>query len=138
MSHYKPRFLIEVDSVRGDMDSPHEEYMSLDDREDAERQVNHLDRTRNVYLTDRALAKRASSAEGARARGYYGLPYKGEDILSYVLGTIDRNADEALDRVDADANKKAVEFDKRHEASWRAADYALSDIKWEAMLHAAA
>ena len=136
--NYKPRFLIEVDSVRGDMDSPREARSAWDDRDQAVQEVNSIDRHRNVYLTDRALDKKPSTKQGAYDRGYYGLHIRtGVQTLSYLQGKIDRSTDDALDRLDDLVEQKRVEFDKRHEQSWYAARSKVSDIEWERTLHAA-
>lgn len=54
-----------------------------------------------AFVTDLGTLHRASTPEGARARGYYGLNIRtGVHTLSYVQGKIDRMADEALDGLD--------------------------------------
>lgn len=124
MSEYKPRYLIEVDSVRGGMDSPREARAAYDDREWAVQEVNHIDLFRNVYITDRANQTSRKTETLYYGAGYYDLPFKGKSLDAldhYMKGKIDRMADIALDNIDTHAAKLEREFNERwHGSSVRA------------------
>jgi hypothetical protein len=124
MSNYKPRWLIQVDSVRGDMDSPKTDYDAYRDRGDTVDMVNQIDAYRNVYLVDRTEQESSSPTVRAYGQGYYGLPYKEgfntglvfRDDLAvdhYIDGVINRLGDEALDRLDALVDQKAREHEEK-------------------------
>lgn len=124
--NYKPRYLVETTAAKhGELIL--KTVLETDHKSDVEDTVQGLAYDgRYGTVTDRALGKRASTPEGARARGYYVIPYSGDDIESYVRGKIDRAADYALDRLDDLTDSKRDAFEARHRDSWVRAEQALA------------
>lgn len=96
--NFKPRFLIETIE-----NGATERTFAATTRSSADADILEnaiLNMGLPAFVTDLGTLHRASTPEGARARGYYGMRYSGKDILSFVQGKIDRMADEALDGLD--------------------------------------
>lgn len=123
--NYKDRYIIEVDSIRGDMDSPRKEWGTYSESAEAVQELNRLDRTRNVYLVDRA-----NLSDRVRAYGYYNVKYRGDDIFTYVQGVIDREADLALDRLDRLVDEQRTNFERKYRLVWGAAELEILTLEW--------
>jgi hypothetical protein len=144
MTNYKDRWLIQVDSVRGDMDSPRKDLRAHSDMRDAVIDVNQVDRYQNVYLVDRALQTSHFADVRAYGQGYYGLKFREEDtslsaepadasLNHYMDGVIDRLGDEALDRLDLLMYQKRDEHEDKiaERARARGGEELLSELRRE-------
>lgn len=95
--NYTPRFEVSIP------------YYKHGEQEPAGFDVEYLDSKEGLDLDgatvrDLALDKRASTKQGRRDRGYYGLPFTGKslsDLDHHMTGVIDRLTDQALDRLEA-------------------------------------
>lgn len=104
MMNYEPRYLVSTPDPN--------EFVLLENKRAVDRLVDGLDA--DLKVVDRALAKPASTPEGAWYRGYYNIRYNGMDSLSYQKGKIARSADKALDRLDDLTEQMRVDFERRH------------------------
>lgn len=142
--HYKLRFGVYVEAIKGNMDGPRVLDSAYADRDEAVKVVNRIDERRNVWLVDHAEQNSSSAIVRAYGQGYYNLPsvesYGAHSILSvedlaathYMDGVINRLGDKALDRVDAKFYQ--VSEEARQSETSRATQRMLDDLQRDAWM----
>ena len=113
--HYKPRYLKQVEKVKGEWDSGRVFAGAFDDFDEAVESVNRTDAHRNVWLVDRSNKDSHSPGVRAYGRGYYCVPNYSDNIYDlehYLDGVLERLVDKALDRHEARVDKALVEADR--------------------------